>query len=665
MSKYFVSTALPYANGPFHLGHVRSTYLPADIFCRYHRMIGDDVLLVGATDEHGTPIAVQADKEGKKPIEIATRYHNMIKRDIESMNISMDNFARTTDPLHYKLSQDFFTYLYEHDYIYPQSEQQLYCPNCGKFLPDRYVEGICPVCGGEARGDHCENCGRALEPYELEDPHCLTCNTTPVIKDTQQYYFKLSSFQDELTEYIENNEKLTDNVRNYARNWLKDGLKDWTYTRDMDWGIPVPLDEAKGKVIYVWGEAFLGYLSSAAIWTRKNNPKWEEYWQDNAIHFIGKDIIYHHAIFWPALLKAHDCKMPDNIFAGEFLSLEGLKMSTSKNWVVWVDDFIKKYDADLLRYYLTIVAPLNKDTDFSWDDFQRRNNDELADVLGNFLHRTFTFTRKNFQNKIPEFKDPSDEDLEFLNLIKECPEKVGNLIDNMEFREGLVEIMKIVKAGNKYFNDQEPWKAIKSNEQKGANCIYLSNQLCKVLATILKPYMPSTSDKIAGIININPSDKWENGSEFLETGHEINKAKPLFKKIEDDEIAKEKEELYKNLETKEKKDDNMEHEEIMSIDDFEKVELRIGQITEAEKIKKSKKLLKLQVDLGYETKQIVSGIANEYDPEELIGRKVVVLVNLKPAKLCGEKSEGMILATENAAALLGVEDQCEIGERVM
>ncbi|WP_461462180.1 methionine--tRNA ligase [Methanobrevibacter sp.] len=666
MSKYFVSTALPYANGPFHLGHVRSTYLPADIFCRYHRMIGDDVLLVGATDEHGTPIAVQADKEGKKPIEIATRYHNMIKRDIESMNISMDNFARTTDSLHYKLSQDYFTYLYEHDFIYPQTEQQLYCPNCGKFLPDRYVEGICPVCGGEARGDHCENCGRALEPHELEEPRCLTCNTTPVIKDTQQYYFKLSEFQEELTEYIENNEKLTDNVRNYARNWLKDGLKDWTYTRDMDWGIPVPLDEAKGKVIYVWGEAFLGYLSSAALWTRKDNPKWEEYWQDNAIHFIGKDIIYHHAIFWPALLKAHDCKMPDNIFAGEFLSLEGRKMSTSKNWVVWVDDFIKKYDSDLLRYYLTIVAPLNRDTDFSWDDFQRRNNDELADVLGNFLHRTFTFTKKNFQKKIPQFENPTEEDLEFLEQIKACPDIVGEHIEKMEFREGLVEIMKVVKAGNKYFNDQEPWKAIKTNEQKAANCLYLSNQLCKVLATLIKPYMPNVADKIASIINIDPSENWQDASQFLETGHEINKAKPLFKKIEDEDISKEKEELYKNLEeNEEKEDENMEHEEIMSIDDFEKVEMRIGQIKEAEKIEKSKKLLKLQVDLGYDTKQIVSGIANEYAPEDLINRKVVVLVNLKPAKLCGEKSEGMILATENAAALLGVEDDCEIGERVM
>ena len=671
MAKYFVSTALPYANGPFHLGHLRSTYLPADIFCRYHRMIGDDVLMVGATDEHGTPIAVQADKEGKKPIDIATRYHDMIVRDIKSCNISLDNFSRTTNPLHYKISQDFFTYLYEHGYMYKKTIEQLYCPNCKKFLPDRYVEGTCPVCGGEARGDHCENCGRALETTELLEPHCLTCNTKPIIKDSTQYYFKLSEFEDILRDYIENNDKLPNNVKNYTINWINDGLKDWVYTRDMDWGIPVPLDEAKGKVIYVWGEAFIGYISSAAEWSRKDgNPAWENYWNDNAIHFIGKDIIYHHTIFWPAMLYAHGCKMPDSIFAGEFLSLEGRKMSTSKNWVVWVDDFVKKFDADLLRYYLTIVAPLNKDTDFSWDDFQRRNNDELADVVGNFLHRTITFTNKNFDGKIPDYKFPSQDDLEFIRLIKKTPKKVGEHIANMEFRDGLVEIMKTCKAANKYFNDQEPWRAVKENPRKAKNCLYLSNQLCQSLATLLKPYMPTKADEIAKIMNMEASEDWANAGHFLEVGHSINKAKPLFKKIDDNVISKEKEKLYKNLEKSENNDKKTKRgdkmsEEMISIDDFDKIVMKIGQIKEAEKIEKSRKLLKLQVDIGDETKQIVSGIANEYKPEDLIDRKVVVLCNLKPAKLCGEKSEGMILATEEAAALLGVHEDCKVGERVM
>ena len=438
MSKIFISCALPYANGPCHLGHIRSTYLPADIYARYNRMIDNDVLLVCATDEHGTPIAVKADKENKKPIEIAKRYHDMIVRDVESMNISLDNFTRTTDDLHYEIAQNFFLELYNKGLIYKKDIQQLYCEKCNKFLPDRYVEGICPVCGSEARGDHCEKCGRALEPTELDEPKCLTCGSTPVIKDTYQYFFKLSEFEDDLKDYIDNNENLPANVRNYAKNWLKEGLNDWVLTRDMDWGIPLPLDEAKGKVLYVWVEAFLGYISSAAQWSRETGIKWEDYWNDTAIHFIGKDIIYHHSIFWPGLLKAYGCKLPDNIYAGEFLSLEGEKMSTSKNWVVWIADFVDKFDPDLLRYYLTINAPLNKDTDFSWDDFQRRNNDELADVIGNFLHRTFTFTHKFFDGEIPEYKNPSAEDNEFKEIIEKLPDTVGEYISDFEFRDGLL-----------------------------------------------------------------------------------------------------------------------------------------------------------------------------------------------------------------------------------
>ena len=659
MSKIFISCALPYANGPCHLGHLRSTYIPADIYARYNRMVGNDVLLVCATDEHGTPIAVKADKEGKKPIEIAKRYHDMIVEDVKSCNISLDSFTRTTDETHYKIAQDFFLYLYKKDLIYEKTIEQLYCDNCNKFLPDRYVEGICPNCGGEARGDHCENCGRHLEPTELEEPKCLTCGHTPEIKETKQYFFKLSSFQKDIEEYIENNDLLPANVKNYTTNWLKEGLTDWIYTRDMNWGIPVPLDDAEGKIIYVWGEAFLGYLSSASQWSAKGNPKWEDYWNDTAIHFIGKDIIYHHAIFWPAMLKAHGCKLPDNIFAGEFLSLEGRKMSTSKNWVIWVSDFVKKYDSDLLRYYLTITAPLNKDTDFSWDDFQRRINDELADVVGNFLHRTFTFTNKFFEGKVPLYENPSNEDKEFEKAINETPEKVGKLISEMKFREGLVEIIKLTKSGNKYFNDQEPWKAVKEDFQKASNCLYLSNQLCKALATLLKPYIPNKADDICDIINISKETTWQDASKKLEVGHIINKAKPLFKKIEDETIAKEKEELYKNLEENEESE---KMSELISIDYFDKVQMKIGQIKEAEKIEKSDKLLKLQVDIGEKVIQVVAGIAKRYSPEELIDKKVAVVVNLEPAKLFGTKSEGMLLASETAALLSP--DECEVGEEI-
>ena len=661
MSKIFISCALPYANGPCHLGHIRSTYLPADIYARYNRMIGNDVLMVCATDEHGTPIAVKADKENKKPIEISKRYHDMIVKDVESMNISLDNFTRTTDKAHYELAQNFFKSLYDNGYIYREDIQQLYCPNCNKFLPDRYVEGLCPVCGSEARGDHCEKCGKALNPTELDEPHCITCGTTPVIKDTFQYAFKLSELEDALKEYISSNDNLPANVKNYATNWLDEGLTDWILTRDMDWGIPVPLDEAKGKVLYVWIEAFLGYISSASQWSKVSGKKWEEYWNDYVVHFIGKDIIYHHSIFWPGLLKAYGCKLPDMIYAGEFLSLEGEKMSTSKNWVIWIADFVKDYEPDLLRYYLAINAPLNRDSDFSWDDFQRRNNDELADVIGNFLHRTFVFTKKQFDSRIPEYVNPTEEDEEFRNAIEELPDRAGAYIADYEFREALLEIFKVAKKGNKYFNDAEPWKTIKEDSQKAANCLYLSNQLAKTLAYTLKPFLPSKADKIAEIMNLGSLDNWEDAKVSLPADHEINKAKPLFKKIEDTEIEAQKAKLKENL--TENEDDNM--SDLVTIDQFDEFVIKIGEVKEAEKIEKSDKLLKLQVDLGEEKpRQIVAGLAKFYDAEDLIGRKVCVVANLQPAKLFGTLSEGMILATGASGALLTPDEKAEIGERI-
>ncbi|MBZ9571498.1 methionine--tRNA ligase [Methanobrevibacter sp. TMH8] len=687
MSKIFISCALPYANGPCHLGHLRSTYIPADIYARYNRMKGNDVLLVCATDEHGTPIAVKADKEGKKPIEIAKRYHDMIAKDLESCDISLDSFTRTTDKIHYKIAQDFFLDLYGKNLIYEKEIKQLYCENCEKFLPDRYVEGICPHCDSErARGDHCESCGRHLEPTDLINPKCLTCGHTPIIKESKHYFFRLSNFQKSIEEYINSNNSMPANVKNYAKNWLKEGLNDWILSRDMSWGIPIPLEGAEGKILYVWGEAFLGYISSAAQWSRKTGEKWEDYWNDTALHFIGKDIIYHHALFWTSLLEGYGCRLPTNIIAGEYLSLEGRKMSTSQNWVIWVADFVKKYDSDLLRYYLTINAPLNKDTDFSWDDFGRRINDELADVLGNFLHRTFTFTKKFFNSKVPEYKNPNDDDRAFEVDIEEIPNTVGQLIEEFKFREGLVEIIKIAKKGNKYFNDQEPWKAVKEDEERAANCLYLSNQLAKTLAILLKPYIPNKAEKIANIMNIPTDTEWNDSKLYLEVGHEINKAKPLFKKIEEETLEKEKEDLYKNLEDEENTDDNNKGNidtnndenngknnnkndkgvenmsDQITIDDFAKMDIRIGQILEAEKIEGSNKLLKLKVDVKEKEIQVVAGIGTRYSPEELIERKVVVLVNLPPAKLFGVKSEGMILATDSAALL--TPDESEVGERI-
>lgn len=667
-NKVFITCALPYANGPCHLGHLRSTYIPADIYARYHRMNGTDVLFVCATDEHGTPIAVQAEKERVAPLEIAGRNYELIKKDLESCDISFDNFSRTTDPLHYEISQKFFLNLYGKNCIYPKTIEQLYCPECNRFLPDRYVEGICPQCNAEgARGDHCETCGRHLEPVQLVEPTCLICDSTPIVRESKQYYFHLSHFQGQLKKVIEENNELPPNVRNYALQWINEGLKDWILTRDMDWGIPVPLDGADGKIIYVWGEAFLGYISSAAKWARRENTAWEPYWDDRAVHFIGKDIIYHHSIFWQALLMAYGCKLPYNIVAGEYLSLEGRKMSTSKNWVIWVSDFMEKFDSDLLRYYLVANAPLTRDTDFSWDDFQRRVNDELADVVGNFMHRTFTFTHRFFNGKIPQPGSLNDYDLEVQNEIKATPGKVGEHIENFDFREGLKDIIKLAKLGNKYFNDQEPWKAVKENPERAATCIYLCNQLAKVISIILTPYLPVKSYEMREILNLNETNlhdvktdyifKWNESAEFLEAGTPIGKPKPLFAKIEDKTIQKEKDELYKNLEETE----NM--EDLISIDDFIKMDLRVGKVIGAEKVKGSDKLLKLMVDVKDKKLQVVAGLATKYSPEDILNQKVIVLVNLKPAKLFGIKSEGMVLAAGDSLSLLTAKDAV-IGEKI-
>jgi methionyl-tRNA synthetase len=621
-------------------------------------MTGRDVLFVCATDEHGTPIAVKAEKEGKSPKEIAGRYYQMIKKDLESCNISLDNFSRTTDPLHYEIAQNFFLNLYNNDYIYEKAIKQPYCDECNRFLPDRYVEGICPYCSGEgARGDHCEVCGRHLDPIQLQDPHCLICNTTPEIRESTQYYFRLSQFEDEIKTWIVNNQELPANVKNYALQWIKEGLKDWILTRDMEWGIPVPLEEAKGKIIYVWLEALLEYITSAVIWSRENKKSWKEYWDDKAVHFIGKDIIYHHSIFWPALLMAYGCKLPYTIIAGEYLSLEGQKMSTSKNWVIWTSDFLNDFEPDILRYYLLVNAPLTRDTDFSWEDFQRRINDELADVLGNFLHRTFSFTTRFYQGKIPEPAELDEYDDKMLNLLHSTPAKISDHIENFKFREGLVELIKVAKSGNKYFNDKEPWKNIKSSPQKAENCLYICNQMAKMISILLQPYLPDKSREIIEILNIEEEFSWESASQKLPPGHEINNPSPIFTKIEDQTIQNKKRDLYKNL------GELNEMKHIISIEDFAKLEFRVGKIIGAEKIKGSESLLKLMVDVKDKQLQVVAGLANKYPPDEILNKKVIVLVNLKPAKLFGVKSEGMILATGDTLSVLSAEG-AEIGEKI-
>ncbi|RAP48993.1 MAG: methionine--tRNA ligase [Methanosphaera sp. rholeuAM74] len=663
MDRLFISCALPYANGPCHLGHLRSTYIPADIYARFNRMCGVDTIMVCASDEHGTPIAVRAEQEGKSPKDITDVYHKLIGEDLEACNISLDSYRRTTDEIHYDFAQEFFLDLYDKGFIYKQEIEQLYCDSCKRSLPDRYVEGTCPHCGGDnARGDQCEVCGRHLDPVELVEPHCLICDGIPHVQKSEQYYFKLHEFQDSLSDWIESNEHLPSNVRNFARQWIKEGLKDWIMSRDMQWGVPIPLDDAEGKVLYVWGEAFIGYMSSAATWANMHGLDWMDYWNDKVVHFIGKDIVYHHTIFWPSMLMGRNFKLPFSVIGGGYLSLEGRKMSTSKGWVIWVKDFLDKFDSDLLRYYMIINAPLSKDTDFSWDDFQRRINNELTDSFGNFVHRTFTFTNKFFDGVVPERGSFDDVDREFEDLIKSLPSKVADDIDSFKFRSGLQEIMSVAKEANKYFNDKKPWKAVKEDFESAKTCLYLSNQLVHTLSVVLTPYLPVTAQKIRKIIgmpvddvdgfmkfeNRTPKVFWDEASEFLEAGHPIAKAKPLFKKIEDDVIEEEKEKLYKTLE-EDTEDDDM--SDLISIDEFAKVKLVVGQIKEAERIEGSDKLLKVQVDLGDEIRQVVAGIATRYSADELIDRKVIVVANLQPAKLFGTESNGMLLATDSMELL--------------
>jgi len=521
--KILVTCALPYANGPLHIGHVRSTYLTADIYVRYLKHLGKDVAFICATDEHGTPITVRADKEKKKPIEIADYYHNIIEEEFKGLDINFDVFSRTSSDTNIKKAQEFFTEAEKNGYIYTKNVKQYYCGTCKRFLPDRYVEGRCPECGADgARGDHCEKCTKALEV--LEDPYCIVCKGTPQLKETKHWFFKLTAFKEELEKYL-NRDELPDNVKKYARGWVGK-LQDWCITRDLSWGVPVPLKEADGKVLYVWWDAPIGYISA----TQKARKDWEELWKGKYVHFIGKDIIYHHALFWPAMLKAHGKHaLPWNIVAGDYLSLEGKKMSTSRNWVVWIADFLKDYPSDYLRYYLTITSPITTDMDFSWKEFETRINNELSDILGNFVHRVLVFTNKFFDGKIPKPEKLDKKDQEVLASIKKTTESVGKCIEKFDFIGGLKHVIELAKRGNQYLNEKEPWKS------KKAAPIYVTANLVKALAVLSEPYIPGIAQGIweqLGLQGKVSEQKWEAAFEELKPGTEIKEPKPLVQKVE-------------------------------------------------------------------------------------------------------------------------------------
>lgn len=648
--RYLVTAALPYASGPRHIGHAAGVYIPADIYARYHRMKGHDVVFICGTDEHGTPITVQAAQEGVRPIDIADRYHKVIKDSFDKLGFSFDNFSRTTREIHYRLAQDFFTTLYKKGYIYEKEVELLYCSNCKRFLPDRYVEGVCPHCGAEAaRGDQCDACGRILNPTDLVNPHCVICNTAPTTRKSLQWFFKLSAFEDAIKKMLEENRHWPDNVRNFCLQLIeKEGLKDRDITRDLEWGIPVPLPEAKGKVLYVWFDAPIGYISATMEWAQKigDPQKWREYWQGNAkiVHFLAKDNIPFHAIIWPAMLMAYGgFNLPWMIPAYEHLNLEGRKMSTSRGWVVELNDFLDEFDPDMLRYYLTINAPQKRDVDFYWREFQRRVNDELADIIGNFIHRTLSFIYNNFDGKVPAPGEFDEQDKEMLRSIENARVMVGKHIEEFNSSLGLKEIVRLARSANKYFNDKQPWRALKEDPQKCATTLYVCAQLTRSLAIMLAPYLPFTSQRLWRMLNL-PADvhkqSWDSAAELgIKPGHKIRKPEPLFIKLQDGAIRKREEKLQAIL--------RAQSPTVVTAEEFAKLDIRIGKVVSVEPIPRSKKLLKLSVDVGGERRTIVAGLAQHYSPEQLAGKNVVVLLNLKPAQLMGVTSEGMLLAAED------------------
>lgn len=675
--KILVTSALPYANGPIHLGHLSGAYLPADIYVRYKRMKGDDVLYICGSDEHGVPITISADKEGVSPKVIIDRFHEANKKAFERFGVSFDNYSRTSLPIHHETAKEFFLEFFNRGILIEKKSNQFYDEKAKMFLPDRYVEGICPRCGNEqARSDECENCGSLYDPSELINPKSKVSGETPILKETSHYYFPLGKYQQSLERYVdEMNEKYgwKDNVLQYCKGWFKDGLKERAITRDLDWGVKVPVDLAAGKVIYVWFEAVLGYISSTKEYSqiKKQPDLWKKYWQDpdtKYIAFIGKDNVVFHTIIFPAILMAWNeggkeqyC-LPQNVPANEFLNFEGKKFSKSRGWGIDVDDFLNLFPADLLRYTLAANLPENRDTDFYWKEFQLRNNSELADILGNFINRTFTFVLKHFDGKVPARGNLNKIDTDMLKEISEYPKRVSDLFEKYKIRDGVNEIMNLARDGNKYFNDSEPWVTIKSDKEKCGTTLNICLQTIYTLAELFSPVLPFSSIKLFKILNSKPVKWSESGKSFLKEGHQINSAEILFPKIEDEVIEEQISKLGKpNTEIEKEK------EEMISYDDFMKTKLKVAEVLSAEKITKSKKLMKLRVMLDDGERQLVAGIAEHYNPEDLVGKKVVVVANLQPAKLMGEESHGMILAVEKETGgmqVLTVDNVVKNGTRV-
>ncbi len=652
-----VTSALPYANGPIHLGHLAGAYLPADLYVRYKRLTGEDIIHICGSDEHGVPITIAAEKEGKNPQDIVDKFHAQNKQIFEDFGIHFDYYGRTSSDVHHKTSQEFFTKLFEDGVFVQKSEEQLYDPKAKMFLPDRYVKGTCPNCGyEEAYGDQCESCGKSLSPTDLIDPKSAITGDSPETKKTKHWYLPLGDFQERLEKWLDTRENWKPNVAGQVKSWLNDGLADRAVTRDLTWGVPVPLDEAEGKVLYVWFDAPIGYISATKEWAEQQGDpeRWKTYWQDeetDLIHFIGKDNIVFHCIMFPATLMAHgDYVLPKNVPANEFLNLEGKKLSTSRGWAVWLDEYLEEFDVDLMRYVLGTILPETKDSDFSWEDFQNKVNSELADILGNFVYRTTSFTENYFDGVVPELTNPTEKDNNVLAQIEEQKQKISEAYESFKLREAITETMNLARIGNKYFTEMEPWHTRKDDRQTCGNTLHVCLQVTAALSILFDPILPNKMGELRNELNINEKPDWDDISgDILKSGSSINKGAILFEKIEDEVVEAQLEKLRKR--TQEKEAEEMDYKPLkdnMEFDDFMKMDLRAGKIIEASAIEKADKLLKLTVDLGFEKRTIVSGISNDFDPDEIVGQKVCVVANLAPKKLMGVKSNGMILMGEEA-----------------
>ena len=657
--RYTITAALPYTNGPIHIGHLAGVYVPGDIYTRFLRQKGKDVIYICGSDEHGVAIPMRAKKEGVTPQNIIDKYHGIIKKSFVDFGISFDNYSRTSSEIHHKTAADFFIKMYNDGEFIEEVTEQLYDAEANQYLADRFVVGTCPKCGNEeSYGDQCEKCGTSHNATDLINPKSAITGNVPSLKETKHWFLPLDKHEDFLRKWIVEGHKhdWKPNVLGQCKSWIDDGLRPRAVTRDLDWGIPVPIEGADGKVLYVWFDAPIGYISATKEWAAREGKNWEDYWKKDdtkLVHFIGKDNIVFHCLIFPSMLKAHgDFILPENVPANEFLNLEGNKLSTSKNWAVWLHEYLEDFpnQQDVLRYTLTANAPESKDNDFTWKDFQAKNNNEVVAIFGNFINRVVVLTNKYYDGQVPTAGEFSEVDEDTLASLKEFPNVIAKSIERYRFREASQELMNLARLGNKYLADEEPWKMIKVDAERTKTIMNVALQIATGLAVLSEPFLPFTSTKLKSILNIDADLTWENVSEkdiLIAENHQINKAELLFAKIEDTEIQAQLDKLEATKKANEAENRVLEpQKDTIEFDDFTKIDIRVGTIIEAEKVAKTKKLLKLTVDVGLDKRTIVSGIAESFKPEDIIGQQVSVVCNLAPRKLKGIESQGMILMTD-------------------